>query len=151
MTHATDPTELTDRIRIVWTYLRSHFGPDPSGFVPAMDAVVERVIAGTSLRQLKTIAHDLDEWATGLRAEQTAELEALLADKFGASTRTAADDEARRQRIIKRGRIRNADEYRMISARVEAIYDDPSRGEELEVLNGLLSEVAARPGNLPGE
>jgi len=41
-------------------------------------------------------------------------------------------------RVIKRGKISNLTEYRLLSERADEIYDDPDRIEELEAVNSLL-------------
>lgn len=143
-----DLENLRDRVNITWGYLRRQMaGTD---VVREMDAVVDRVTAGRSLRQLRMVAGDLQEWAAGLRPEQRQELQALIAERFGPAVLDGNDDVARDQ-IIQRGRIRTADEYRLISARVEAIYSDHVHREELEVLHRLLATAAARRRKVPGD
>lgn len=136
-----DLQDIRDRISITWGYLRRHMAD--TEVVPEMDAIVERAAAGKSLRQLRMIAGDLQEWASGLAPEQLRELHSLLAERFG-PTATLDGDATRRQRIVKRARIHTADEYRLISARVEAIYADPEGRNELEALSRLLADVAAQ-------
>ena len=155
-----DLQELRDRVTLIWNYLRPLLEDDPlspldreaqARFAASMDEVVVRVASGKSLRQLRSVLGDLKEMATALRPKQIRELESLLEERFGPKATLDDHDAARRERIVRRDRIRTADEYRLIAARVEAIYDDPKHHEELEALNRLLGEAAARPGRLPGD
>jgi hypothetical protein len=136
-----DIDELKDRVKLMGGYLRGGMSGEP---LRAFDETIERVTAGHSYRHLRTMVREFEEWMRGLPREAEAELQSLLAARFPFRTTLASGDDQWRQRIIDRGHIKNAEEYRLVSTRVEAIYSDALQTEELAVLNGLLAAFDSR-------
>ncbi len=48
-------------------------------------------------------------------------------------------------KILKRGKIMNLDEYKLLHTHVEEIYDKPDKTNELKLMNGLLSTYEKQP------
>mgnify|MGYP001824142955 CR=1 FL=1 len=82
-----------------------------------------------------------------LNAEQFAELDLDLRSRLGTGLKGA---ERKRQKeiahILKRGSVRDEDEYRLLLDHAEEIHADRSRGEELKAVNLLLKAGLAKGG-----
>lgn len=103
----------------------------------------------SGLRQAFTDINQLanewaNEWANGtkendLRKSQFSELNKILLAKFG---RTLVDEdketESEIEKIIKRGKINNKEEYRIILTKVDEIYANESKADVVQSLNNLL-------------
>lgn len=93
-----------------------------------------------SLKQLKNIRKDFIEWARGLSEDDIKELNNLLSKNSYENL-----DDARYKsysevnHILKRGRIKNEDEFRFLVARVDEIYANENKKAELESINKLLT------------
>lgn len=62
-----------------------------------------------------------------------------MRDKFGVDLTNAHGKLlAKINRIIQRGHLKSDDEFRMLSSRVEEIYADDSKQNEVEILNKLM-------------
>jgi hypothetical protein len=75
---------------------------------------------------------DLVEWAKSVGA--------VVAQASPAANSAGSSDSSRVRAAVSRGRIDDLEEYASCLKRVEDIYDDPSRAEELETINNLLQE-----------
>ena len=76
-----------------------------------------------------------------LPPNQIEELNQILTEKFGHNLADVAKMETKAiEKIIKRGRIRNDTEYRLVWQREDEIYTDDSQFEYAETLRKLLSD-----------
>ena len=76
-----------------------------------------------------------------LLPNQIEELNQILTEKFGHCLADVAEMETKAiEKIIKRGRIRNDREYRLVWQREDEIYTDDSQFEYAETLRKLLSD-----------
>ncbi len=98
-----------------------------------------------SLRQLKTLKKDLTEWARGLSEDDIHELNNLLSENFEENLEDVNFKSLTEvKHIVKRGKINNEDEFRLLMARVEEIYADDTKKAELENINKLLADYDKR-------
>jgi hypothetical protein len=118
---------------------RGRIGPVAEQF----QAAVDRAYAQNNLRGLRAGRSDLAERIGRLPQEEQEQLAKVL------DTNTGSNPDSGRNRkqspideIVKRGAIRDEEEYRLILSRVEEIYDDPARQDEVAMLNALLSRVS---------
>lgn len=92
------------------------------------------------LRGMRYVYKDTNEWAKGLPLTHIEELNRILNEKFGEDIKKQTDrDITKISRIIKNGEINSEDEYRLILNRVEEIYADDNKKEEVLKLNKLLA------------
>lgn len=105
---------------------------------------LEKAIVGASKRKsakaLQTLAKELAAWVRTLSPDLQNEINAELRARFG---RAMDDDDDRQEvvrRVLARGRIQGAEEYRSIMNRVDEIHANDAASEELEKLNALLLE-----------
>jgi len=106
---------------------------------------IEKVILKIDIRKKKN-----DMWALykelhlclrDLPPNQIEELNQILTEKFGHNLADVAKMETKAiEKIIKRGRIRNDTEYRLVWQREDEIYTDDSQFEYAETLRKLLSD-----------
>ena len=76
-----------------------------------------------------------------LLPNQIEELNQILTEKFGHCLADVAEMETKAiEKIIKRGRIRNDTEYRLVWQREDEIYTDDSQYEYAEKLRKLLND-----------
>lgn len=94
-------------------------------------------------RGLKMCFRDVNEMAFDLDPVNYAELNGILNAKFGIDLEYFnKKTKAKVKAIIKRGFIKNSDEYRLMLERTERIYDDPEKHEELDAINKLLIDYS---------
>jgi hypothetical protein len=79
---------------------------------------------------------DFKEWAKGLSPSDYKELNAILNEKFGMGLEF--DRKKIIAAIIKRGKIRSDDEYRLIDEQVDELCQTNRQSHEIELLNKLL-------------
>ena len=92
-----------------------------------------------SLRGMRCIFNDSNEWARGGTRAEIDELNQLLREKFGEDLTNQSDrDRKRIRQILKRGRIHTENECRLVESHIDEIYADPANDEELQALNKLL-------------
>ncbi len=115
------------------------------GGVPIVMTEIKRVVnnsyAKKNLRGLRTCSKDLNEWAKGFSDSDVSELNILLTEKCGENlTNETKKTSGKIKQIIKRGKINNENEYRTLLSKVDEIYDDNRKKNEVEALNKLLIE-----------
>ena len=101
-------------------------------------------------RGIKCAFNDVNDAAFDLDSKQYKELNHILYLKFGISLDNQNKKIIKKiKTILKRGHIKNIDEYRLVSERVERIYADDDKKEEVETLNNLLAdfETKHKPNN----
>lgn len=91
---------------------------------------------------LRMVYRDTNEWARGLGKQERDKLDLLLKERFGHGL-VKGTRELRKQtsEILKRGSIKEADEYRILESRLDSILDDPSKQKEVDAINSLLGMV----------
>lgn len=98
-----------------------------------------------NLKNFKSIKSELLQWAKGFTPKQQRELDELLRSETGRGLKEEQRlFEQHVNAIIKRGRIKNADEARLLEERVEEIYTDEQKKGELEKINRLLTAYAGK-------
>lgn len=94
-----------------------------------------------NLKGLRYCLKDVNEWAKGLSKKDVEELNIVLENKFGINLSDANNKALKKiSTIVKRGKINNEDEYRLLTSRVDEIYANDQKKAELESLNKLLAE-----------
>lgn len=93
------------------------------------------------LRGMKMMYNDINEMAGDLSLHQLTELNRILREKFGFDLNKAHDKViAKINRIVQRGYLKNDDEFRLLYSRVDEIYADDSKKEEVEILENLMAD-----------
>ena len=85
---------------------------------------------------------DINEMANSLSSLDLKELNILLQKRFGKDLLSAnkKDVKSKIEKILRKGKISNASEYELLLARVEEIYSDEGKKDEVERLNALLTD-----------
>jgi len=93
-----------------------------------------------NLRGMRLALKDSTQMALDMNSQNIDKLNILLKEKFG---KDLYDQSGKTQKeinkIIKRGKILNSDEFRLLKEKIEEIYSEV-QPEELEKLNNLLLE-----------
>ena len=85
--------------------------------------------------------NEINEMAKALPPSEYEELNAILRDRFGKDLMNINPvAEKKIAYVVKKGKISNASEYELLLNRVEEIYSDESKKEEVEKLNALLAD-----------
>ena len=93
------------------------------------------------LQARKELLHDTNEWVMESMNQQALQsLNLKLRQEFGFDLNDFSNRNNRRiQNILKRGVIRNEEEYRLVFDKVEEIYADDSQEQLVDQLNELLA------------
>ena len=98
-----------------------------------------------NLRGMRYIFNDSCEMAYAMRKQHIDLLNTILITKFGFNLNDKnKKDLVKIKAILSRGCIKNASEYRLLSNRVEQIYADEDKVDELEALNRLLLDFDSK-------
>lgn len=110
-----------------------------------VEKAVANAIKSGNLRGLKTLKRDFLEWARGLTPAQQRGLDAAL-NAAGLPTLASENksEEATVLRIIARGKIKNDDEYRLLSSWMDVLLDDGSKRDEAAKLDAMLTSYGTR-------
>lgn len=128
--------ELKDWCLLVLDFIESKHSPSILG---NLKEDVNLAYENGDFRPLKTLYRDLNEWVSGFPIVYQTELNDLLLTKFGRLLNEyAIKSISILNKIIKKGKIENEDEYRIVMARIDQIYDDSTKKDELQKLNQLL-------------
>jgi hypothetical protein len=101
--------------------------------------VILETYNGQNIKVLRYCKRDVNEWAKGMPQSDFVELNKLLQDKFGEDLiKNANRDLSKISQVIKKGKISSEDEYRLLLSRVDEIYNDKSKQDEVQTLNKLL-------------
>ncbi len=101
--------------------------------------VVNETYAKKNLSGMRYIERDLNEWIKGFSNADISELDELLKNKFGTGLDIIEKKNQKIiQKVIKRGKILNEKEYRLIKNREDEIYVDNSKAEEKQQLDRLM-------------
>ena len=113
-----------------------------NGEMPMFDEfkkVIHETFEKKNIKGLNYLNKDIIEWSKGLSQIDSVSLNELLIKKFGKHL-SQSDNKITVEinRIIKRGKINNEKEYNLLLEKVEGIYIDSARNDEVEVINNLL-------------
>ncbi len=93
------------------------------------------------LRGMRMIYKDNNGMTIDLSPNDLDKLNQILRKKFGFDLAKVNDKNlAKIKRIIERGHLKSDDEFRLLSNRVDEIYADDSKKDEVEVLNKLMGD-----------
>jgi hypothetical protein len=131
-----------------WCEFVQRFKFSRPGFEDALEMSldgIKRAKERRDLRGLRIVYRDLLESARGLRPEQQVELDRQLLERFGHGLQKGHRDlEKVALRILKRGTVNNADEYRALESWLDVIQNDPSQREHAKRI-GLLLRTVTKP------
>ena len=83
--------------------------------------------------------NDTLDMAKDLSYAQKEELNAILREKFGTDLNEQNNKNYKKiKRVIQRGQIKTDEEYYLLKERIDEIYEDESKREEVEELGTLL-------------
>lgn len=107
--------------------------------------VAYKTFDNQDLRGMRYIYSDINEMATmAFKQEELTEVNVLLKEKFGFDFGLINKKDIQKvKRIVKKGIIANADEYRFLLSRVDVIYDNKDYIDELNAINALLLTYTA--------
>ena len=111
---------------------------------PSMHDYLIRVLDKAYLEQnlvgLRSSINDYNEDARDLTPAEFEELNAILREKFGEDlVHNRQKDLAKIKRIIKRGKINNEDEFRLLKGRIDELLEE-EKVEEAQLLDKLMFE-----------
>lgn len=111
---------------------------------PSMHDYLIRVLDKAYLEQnlvgLRSSINDYNEDACDLTPSEFEELNAILREKFGEDlVHNRQKDLAKIKRIIKRGKINNEDEFRLLKGRIDELLEE-EKIEEAQLLDKLMFE-----------
>ena len=91
------------------------------------------------IRGMRMAFNDTLDMAKDLSYAQKEELNAILREKFGTDLNEQNNKNYKKiKRVIQRGQIKTDEEYYLLKERIDEIYDDESKREEVEELETLL-------------
>ena len=91
------------------------------------------------IRGMRMAFNDTLDMAKDLSYAQKEELNAILREKFGTDLNEQNNKNYKKiKRVIQRGKIKTDEEYYFLKERIDEIYDDESKREEVEELGTLL-------------
>lgn len=86
------------------------------------------------------VSRDFTEWANGLRPHEREELDKVLIAKCGVGLRDRNKETQREiARILRRGHIKDEDEYWVLVAYLDQMYTDESKRAEVEKINSVMA------------
>ncbi len=128
--------------------LLAHLAATAGGSLPFLDdaaGALDRALARGDERGLELVARELREWATGISSRRFAAIDEDLTARFGAGL-VDAERSARQvvRRILRRGSIDDAAEYRALRAWLDGARADPAQRQAAEAVEALLVEYELR-------
>ena len=102
--------------------------------------VFEKEFENQNLIGLRHANKDMNNWLREMPIKDAMELGEILKKELGEDIELIEKKRLKAiDKILKRGKINNLDEYKLLHTRVEEIYDKPDKIVELEQMNNLLS------------
>ncbi|MCQ2320438.1 MAG: hypothetical protein MJZ91_03785 [Bacteroidales bacterium] len=102
--------------------------------------VLDKAYLEQNLVGLRSSINDYNEDACDLTPSEFEELNAILREKFGEDlVHNRQKDLAKIKRIIKRGKINNEDEFRLLKGRIDELLEE-EKVEEAQLLDKLMFE-----------
>jgi hypothetical protein len=132
--------KIKDRFQIIFDFINSNYGQNT--IYNNLKETFENAFENNDDNVLKEINKELDVWLIEMfRPSEKAELSRLLKERLNEDTEQADFKRFNRiNKIIKRGKINTLSEYALLKQRVEEIYADESKSNEIELINSLLAE-----------
>lgn len=119
--------------------------PPPAEAQAVAQAGIAAAIAAGRMRDLRMFARELLDDAKHLPPAEREELDRLLRARLGAGLDAGTGEtKGELDRVLRRGRIANEREYRLLLDRAEEIHLDTARNDELSRINELLAAYRAR-------
>jgi hypothetical protein len=101
-----------------------------------LEGIVSDCATRRDVRGLRQVQRDFREMTRALSGDDRGRLDGLLS---GFSGPTTSQERGEIAAILARGEVENEDEYRLLMGRVDEIFQDPSKNDELEAINNLLA------------
>lgn len=112
----------------------------PAEIFSQMMDVVEETFNKKDLRGLQMLERDIAENARALPNQAKKELDELLVAEIGWGLSALSNKEHQKvAKVLRRGAIESDEEYRILSDRADAIFDDTTKATELREINALLA------------
>lgn len=106
----------------------------------------EKEFKNQNLIVLRHTSKDMNNWLREMPIKDAIELGEILKKELGEDIELIEKKRLKAiDKILKRGKINNLDEYELLHTRVEEIYDKPDKIIELEQMNNLLSAYGKQP------
>ncbi len=132
--------KIKDRFEIIFDFINSKYGQNT--LYNNLKETFKNAFENNKDSVLKEINKELDVWLIEMfRPSEKVELSRLLKEKLNGETDQGDLKRiAKINKIIKRGKINTLSEYALLKQRVEEIYADESKSNEVELINNLLAE-----------
>ena len=93
----------------------------------------------SNLRGLRLASKDFNNWIREIPVNDAIELGEILKKELGEDLSVIEQKRLRKiSQVVKKGKIKNLDEYELLSNRVDEIYTDSDKADEVKKLNNLL-------------
>ena len=113
---------------------------DPSDLFVKFEKIIDETFQDRDLRGLRAVKRDMREWAAGLSPDRHQKLDKLLRERFGRGlVEESKEFHKEVKRILKRGKIKTPDEYRLLTSYMDQIYADDSKRAEAAKVDQLLA------------
>lgn len=131
--------KIKNKFQLIFNYITSKNGQIP--LYVDLKKTVEDAYNNNNFKVLREVNKELNVWLVEMfRPDEKKELSRLLKEKLNEDTE---QEDLKRiekiSKIIKRGKINTLAEYSLFQQRVEEIYADDTKKEEVEILNTLLA------------
>lgn len=127
-----------------WNWIIADFlvkNENEGEFYKQLYPIISEVFDKKNLRGMRMMYNDINEMAGGFSLHKLTELNRILREKFGSDLNKAREKVvAKINRIAQRGYLKNDDEFRLLYSRVDEIYADDSKKEEVEILENLMAD-----------
>lgn len=140
MKNIIDIKKIRDRFYVFYDYVVQNQGTNI--FFEEMKKSIDTAFNNSNSTYLKKVDKELNVWLIEMfRPHEKEELTRLLKEKLNEDV---AHEDLRRikkiNKIVSRGKINTLSEYALLKQRVEEIYADESKSNEVELINNLLAE-----------
>lgn len=101
--------------------------------------IIDTLYQKRDKKGFETVFNDLNEWALSLSQDNIGNLNLILINSFGKGLHEVNNKSMRKiDSIIKKGLVKNENEFRIIENRVNELSQMNSSSEEINYLNNLL-------------
>ncbi len=106
----------------IYEFIKETNPVDPFDFVRNSIYAINKTIESNHFQGMKMVYNDTNEMARGLSGKQLIELNKILHEKFGKSLIDEEKETLKKiDRIIKRGRVNNDEEYYLIQSYIDEL------------------------------
>lgn len=137
--------ELESLYRLLGVYagfLRQELRPEHAAL---LEEGIEKAYRAKSLSGVRMGRDDMVAMTDALTAPQLRQLDGMLREQAGTSLDALQTRRlARIAKVRERGRIANDEQYYLVRERIEQIWDDPGRADELHALQSVLTAYEER-------